>query len=74
MKECKPGGCSSIGCEGGIYCFNEDGTPKVVSEKTKQQLAKFYKSFVREDFEHEQLIQERLKSIDQAVKVNIEDL
>jgi hypothetical protein len=25
---CKPGGCSAIGCEGGFYCFNADGTPK----------------------------------------------
>jgi hypothetical protein len=25
---CKPGGCASIGCEGGFYCFNADGTPK----------------------------------------------
>jgi hypothetical protein len=27
--ECKPGGCSDIGCEGGRYCFNADGSPKV---------------------------------------------
>ncbi|SAL01626.1 hypothetical protein AWB80_08169 [Caballeronia pedi] len=27
-NQCKPGGCSSIGCEGGFYCFNADGTPK----------------------------------------------
>jgi hypothetical protein len=26
--KCKPGGCASIGCEGGFYCFNADGTPK----------------------------------------------
>lgn len=25
---CKPGGCSEIGCEGGHYCFNPDGTPR----------------------------------------------
>jgi hypothetical protein len=25
---CKPGGCSAIGCDGGHYCFNKDGTPK----------------------------------------------
>lgn len=34
-SKCKPGGCSSIGCEGGFYCFNADGTRKVVSEETK---------------------------------------
>ena len=40
MREdkCKPGGCSSLGCEGGIYCFNADGTRKVVSETEKQEL------------------------------------
>jgi len=40
MREdkCKPGGCSSLGCEGGIYCFNADGTQKVVSETEKQEL------------------------------------
>lgn len=27
-SKCKPGGCSSIGCEGGHYCFNVDGSPK----------------------------------------------
>jgi hypothetical protein len=26
---CKPGGCSALGCEGGIYCWNTDGTAKV---------------------------------------------
>jgi hypothetical protein len=47
-KKCKPGGCSSIGCEGGHYCFNEDGTPKVVTEEKKaelrQALAEIFKS------------------------------
>lgn len=28
-SECKPGGCSSLGCEGGRYCFAPDGTPRV---------------------------------------------
>jgi ribosomal protein S27AE len=28
VPDCKPGGCASIGCEGGFYCFNADGTPK----------------------------------------------
>jgi hypothetical protein len=28
MSKCKPGGCQDIGCEGGYYCFNADGTPK----------------------------------------------
>ena len=27
-SKCKPGGCSAIGCEGGFYCFNEDGSQK----------------------------------------------
>lgn len=28
MKDtCKPGGCSSLGCDGGHYCFRADGTP-----------------------------------------------
>jgi hypothetical protein len=48
--KCKPGGCSSIGCEGGHYCFNEDGTPKVVTEEKKEELrqalAKIFKSKV----------------------------
>lgn len=42
MKEskCKPGGCSSLGCEGGHYCFNPDGTPKVPTPEQEAQLAK----------------------------------
>jgi len=39
-SKCKPGGCSSIGCEGGHYCFNADGTRKVASEETKDALRK----------------------------------
>jgi hypothetical protein len=27
-KACKPGGCAAIGCDGGYYCFDADGTPK----------------------------------------------
>ncbi|MDE1179442.1 hypothetical protein [Paraburkholderia sp.] len=29
---CKPGGCAAIGCDGGHYCFNADGTPKVQAQ------------------------------------------
>lgn len=25
---CRPGGCDSLGCEGGHYCYNADGSPK----------------------------------------------
>lgn len=39
-KKCKPGGCSAIGCEGGHYCFNADGTRKVVSPEQKDALRK----------------------------------
>jgi hypothetical protein len=39
MKDsCKLGGCSSIGCEGGHYCFNADGTPKRMTEDQKRKL------------------------------------
>jgi len=31
-SKCKPGGCSSIGCEGGHYCFNADGTSKKAAD------------------------------------------
>jgi hypothetical protein len=44
-SKCKPGGCSSIGCEGGHYCFNADGTPKVMSEEKKAELEAFFKAF-----------------------------
>lgn len=27
-EPCKFGGCGAIGCEGGHYCFNADGTRK----------------------------------------------
>jgi hypothetical protein len=73
MKDCKPGGCSSIGCEGGFYCFNEDGTPKVVSDETKIWLQEALDKYDQGSADT-QIIHERLKSIDQAVKVNIEDL
>lgn len=26
--KCKPGGCLSLGCEGGRYCYNIDGTKR----------------------------------------------
>ncbi|EMI5828614.1 TPA: hypothetical protein ACP7Q5_005051 [Escherichia coli] len=38
MNECKPGGCSSLGCEGGHYCFNEDGTAKPMPEGITQDM------------------------------------
>jgi hypothetical protein len=38
--KCKPGGCSSIGCEGGHYCFNADGSPKIVTDEKRQELAR----------------------------------
>jgi hypothetical protein len=37
-ETCKPGGCSAIGCEGGHYCFQPDGTPIVVSPEKRQEL------------------------------------
>lgn len=36
-QKCKPGGCSEIGCEGGFYCFNEDGTPKPAMTPEKEE-------------------------------------
>jgi NADH pyrophosphatase NudC (nudix superfamily) len=38
VVKCKPGGCSAIGCEGGHYCFNADGTPKKVSPEQAAKL------------------------------------
>jgi hypothetical protein len=47
-KKCKPGGCSSIGCEGGHYCFNADGTQKVVSAEKKAELEAFFKEIAQQ--------------------------
>jgi hypothetical protein len=38
-SKCKLGGCSAIGCEGGHYCFDQDGTPKQISEDQSATLA-----------------------------------
>jgi hypothetical protein len=38
MSKCKPGGCSSIGCEGGFYCFHPDGTPKEITDEQRAGL------------------------------------
>lgn len=35
---CKPGGCSSLGCEGGYYCFTPDGVPKTMSPEKQEEL------------------------------------
>jgi hypothetical protein len=45
QKNCKPGGCSTWGCEGGRYCFNEDGTPKVISPEQQARIDAFLKTF-----------------------------
>jgi hypothetical protein len=45
--ECAVGGCSKIGCEGGIYCFNADGTRKEVTEGQKEQLRDALKQFTQ---------------------------
>ncbi|BAW19190.1 hypothetical protein [Ralstonia phage RP31] len=36
---CKPGGCSKIGCEGGHYCYNPDGTKREAKPLDEAQLA-----------------------------------
>lgn len=39
--ECKPGGCSRIGCEGGFYCFDAQGNPRPdLSEEKKKEFRK----------------------------------
>ena len=42
-SKCKRGGCSAIGCEGGHYCFNADGSPKVVTPDHIAELEAAYK-------------------------------
>jgi hypothetical protein len=36
---CKPGGCASIGCEGGRYCFNADGARKAPADSNAVRAA-----------------------------------
>jgi hypothetical protein len=39
-SRCRPGGCASIGCEGGHYCFRPDSSPIVASPEQKEALRK----------------------------------
>lgn len=45
--ECKPGGCSTIGCEGGHYCYNPDGTERKLQPMTEEEKERLRKALSR---------------------------
>jgi hypothetical protein len=75
--KCKPGGCASIGCEGGFYCFNADGTPKPdLTPAQQEQLRGALATFCADEKRDEVLLREpvTLDDVMREVKALREDV